>query len=142
MRSPVRIWSAAPQKPPFSIEKSGFYFAFHNFLACLKFEIRALTTEQATDREKWASEGVLPPEARCFFSLPFPVLSSKQSPASSPESAGPVFFTFLLGAGVSERSGFEIQVLPLKGADLAAPQAGGQFQKEQFIAPILSGLDQ
>ena len=72
--------------------KGRFCFAFCDFFAYLKFVIAALTTEQATDREKWVSEGVLPPEARCFFRLPFPVLSSKQSPASFPESAGPVFF--------------------------------------------------
>ena len=41
-----------------------------------KFLLFYLTTQQATDREKWVSEGVLPLETRCFlvrlFFLPQP----------------------------------------------------------------------
>ena len=41
-----------------------------------------------------------------------------------------------------ERSRFKIQVIPLEGADLTPAQTSGQLQQEQFIAPVLSGLDQ
>ena len=41
-----------------------------------------------------------------------------------------------------QSTGIEIQVIPLEGADFASAQAGGQFQQEQFIASILSGLNE
>lgn len=41
-----------------------------------------------------------------------------------------------------ECPGFEIQVIPLEGADFTTTQTGGQLQQQKLIAAILSGLDQ
>ena len=38
--------------------------------------------------------------------------------------------------------GLEIEVIPLEGQKFASTQAGGNLQQEQFIAAILSGLNQ
>jgi len=40
----------------------------------------------------------------------------------------------------SEFSGAEVQIIPLKGADLTSAQAGGEFQQEEFVATILLGF--
>lgn len=52
-------------KPALFVWKGRFCFAFRNFLACLKFAIRPLTTEQATDR-KIRAPAVLSRRALCF----------------------------------------------------------------------------
>ena len=41
-----------------------------------------------------------------------------------------------------QRPGLEIEVIPLEGQKFASTQAGGNLQQEQFIAAILSGLNQ
>ena len=53
-------------KPALFVWKGRFCFAFRNFLACLKFAIRPLTTEQATDRKNQGSGGAIPPEPCAF----------------------------------------------------------------------------
>ena len=55
--------------------KGRFYFVFHDFLACLEFWIRALTTEQATDRKNQCSGGIEPPE-HCAFQPVFAFLAA------------------------------------------------------------------
>lgn len=55
--------------------KGRFYFIFHDFLACLEFWIRALTTEQATDRKNQCSGGIEPPE-HCAFQPVFAFLAA------------------------------------------------------------------
>ena len=72
-------------------QKGRFYFAFCDIYARLEIVVRTLTTEQATDRKNRGPSGTVPPGPRCIFSRLLPVLSSKQSPASSRRSAPPVF---------------------------------------------------
>ena len=42
----------------------------------------------------------------------------------------------------SQRSGPEVQVVPLQGQDLTPAQAGRQLQQKKLIASVFFGLDQ
>lgn len=77
---------SSSRKTAFFNRKERFCFAFFDFLACFKFAIRVLTTEQATDR-KISAPAVLFRQSTVLFSPP--LSSLRRFPASSPGSAGP-----------------------------------------------------
>ncbi|MBC5722182.1 hypothetical protein H8S11_05055 [Flintibacter sp. NSJ-23] len=66
MNSPVQIRIVAPQNRSFWLKRA-VLLCFLYFLAFLKFAVRALTTEQATDRKNQGSGGAIPP-GPCAFS--------------------------------------------------------------------------
>ena len=66
MNSPVQIRIVAPQNRSFWLKRA-VLLCFLYFLAFLKFAVRALTTEQATDRKNQGSGGAIPP-GLCAFS--------------------------------------------------------------------------
>ena len=69
-------------------------------MAYLKFAIRALTTEEATDRKNQGSGGAIPPEPCAFSASLWVCFHGDNLLLHFPNQLGQFFLTFLLGTGV------------------------------------------
>ena len=66
----------------------------------MKFAIRALTTEEATDRKNQGSGGIAPPEPCAFSASLWVCFHGGNLLLHFPNQLGQFFLTFLLGTGV------------------------------------------